>query len=166
MTEPLVIDPESVRRIVIDGLSGAGKTTLANELGERYGLPVLHLDSWYPGWDGLAEGTRIAEEIVTGERTEYPSWDWVNSKVTGLVPVDLSSGWILEGCGALTATTKAVSDLAIWLEMSIELAKERGLGRDGDTYEPFWEQWHNQELEHWALHDPKSLADVVVSAEQ
>lgn len=165
MAESVEIDRENVRRIVIDGPSGAGKTTLANELGERYGLPVLHLDNWYPGWDGLAEGTRIAEEIVTGTRADYPTWDWANNQIAELVPVDLSAGWILEGCGALTSVTKATSDLAIWLEMPIELARERGLARDGASYEPYWEQWYQQELEHWRAHDPKSLADQVVFPE-
>ena len=40
------------RRIAILGCCGAGKSTLALELGERLGLPVYHLDVlyWRPGW--------------------------------------------------------------------------------------------------------------------
>ena len=40
------------RRILIVGCCGAGKTTLAGELGKRLGLPVCHLDRiwWRPGW--------------------------------------------------------------------------------------------------------------------
>lgn len=41
-----------MRRVVILGPGGAGKSTLARRLGERTGLPVVHLDRhyWHPGW--------------------------------------------------------------------------------------------------------------------
>jgi adenylate kinase family enzyme len=41
-----------MRRIVILGCSGTGKSTLARRLGRRLGLPVIHLDQlyWRPGW--------------------------------------------------------------------------------------------------------------------
>ncbi|KFI56837.1 hypothetical protein [Bifidobacterium cuniculi] len=39
-------------RVAILGYGGAGKSTLARTLGERQGVPVLHLDRlhWLPGW--------------------------------------------------------------------------------------------------------------------
>lgn len=39
-------------RIAIIGCSGVGKSTLARRLGEKLGLPVVHLDAlyWEPGW--------------------------------------------------------------------------------------------------------------------
>jgi len=41
-----------MRRVAIMGPGGAGKSTLARELGARSGLPVVHLDRhfWHPGW--------------------------------------------------------------------------------------------------------------------
>ena len=41
-----------MERIVIIGCGGAGKSTLARQLGKKTGLPVVHLDSifWLPGW--------------------------------------------------------------------------------------------------------------------
>ncbi|EPD49748.1 hypothetical protein HMPREF1210_03195 [Paenisporosarcina sp. HGH0030] len=41
------------RKILIVGSGGAGKSTLSRQLGERLGLPVVHLDAmfWQPGWN-------------------------------------------------------------------------------------------------------------------
>lgn len=41
-----------VRRVCVIGCCGAGKTVLADRLGARLGLPVMHLDGhyWLPGW--------------------------------------------------------------------------------------------------------------------
>ncbi len=41
-----------LRRVVILGCSGSGKSTFAQRLGHRLGLPVVHLDAlyWRPAW--------------------------------------------------------------------------------------------------------------------
>ena len=38
---------------LVVGPGGAGKSTFARRLGERTGLPVIHLDEhyWRPGWE-------------------------------------------------------------------------------------------------------------------
>ena len=48
----------AMRRVAIIGSSGAGKSTLARRLGERTGLPVVHLDEhfWRPGWVETSRG--------------------------------------------------------------------------------------------------------------
>lgn len=41
-----------MKRIVIIGCGGAGKSTLARQLGAKLNIPVVHLDKlfWKPGW--------------------------------------------------------------------------------------------------------------------
>lgn len=41
-----------MERIMIIGCGGAGKSTLARQLGEKLNIPVVHLDKlfWKPGW--------------------------------------------------------------------------------------------------------------------
>jgi adenylate kinase family enzyme len=41
-----------MRRVLVIGSGGSGKTTLARRLGQSAGLPVVHLDAryWRPGW--------------------------------------------------------------------------------------------------------------------
>ena len=59
------------RRILVIGIPGAGKTTLAVELGETLGLPVIHLDAlfWKPGWESVPgdEFRALVADIVKRE---------------------------------------------------------------------------------------------------
>jgi adenylate kinase family enzyme len=61
-----------VERVAIVGTPGAGKSTLARELGARTGLPVIHLDEHHflPGWQRRPdeEWERITDELLAGER--------------------------------------------------------------------------------------------------
>ena len=50
------------KRIVIVGCPGAGKSTLAIQLGELLHIPVFHLDQlwWRPGW--VEAGGELSED--------------------------------------------------------------------------------------------------------
>jgi adenylate kinase family enzyme len=63
-----------VKRVAILGSGGAGKTWLANELGRRTGLPVVHLDRifWAPGWS-----ERDPEEAQAALRAEVARDEWI-----------------------------------------------------------------------------------------
>ena len=57
-----------MRRVMILGCAGSGKSTLAMRLGERSGLPVIHMDNlfWEPGWIEAEDAVfkaRIAKAI-------------------------------------------------------------------------------------------------------
>jgi adenylate kinase family enzyme len=60
-----------MRRIMIIGGAGTGKSTLARHVGERLGLPVVHLDRhyWSPGWVApeAAEWRRRVAELAGAE---------------------------------------------------------------------------------------------------
>ncbi len=154
--------PEGPRRFIIDGPSGSGKTTLASALARRLGLPAHNVEKWVPGWGGLAAGSRVTEDLVSGRTGRYREWDWVKGMPDGLVEVDLTGGWIIEGCGALTPGTALDGIVTVWVEAEPGEARRRGLSRDGDGFASHWDSWHAQEVRHWAEHDPRSLAAIKV----
>jgi adenylate kinase family enzyme len=62
-----------MERIIIIGCGGSGKSTLARALGEKTGLPVVHLDKlfWKPGW---VESTRDEIDAKIQAEMEKPHW--------------------------------------------------------------------------------------------
>ena len=61
-------------KIQICGYSGSGKSTLARALGEKYNIPVLHLDSvqWYGDWQFRSEEEQ--SDAVNKFLAENDSW--------------------------------------------------------------------------------------------
>ena len=140
-------DKLGVPVVTIDGYSGAGKSTLAAALARLVnGWQVLHLDDWYPGWDGLAAGARIARRIAAdlrgGRASSYEVWDWEAGETGATIRVPLAPT-IIEGCGAI----EAEADLAIWIaDPGEDERRSRALARDGQTYAPHWRRWAEQDL--------------------
>jgi adenylate kinase family enzyme len=66
-----IITPGTMRRILIIGSGGAGKSTMAVKLGDALGIPVLHLDAlfWKPGWvmTPVDEERATLTEVMRGE---------------------------------------------------------------------------------------------------
>ena len=99
-----------MRRVMIVGQPGSGKSTLARALGQRTGLPVVHIDRihWQAGWieRNREEKTRFCRAVEAGER------------------------WIFEGGHSATwAERMARADLLIWLDRPVALRLWRVLRR-------------------------------------
>ncbi|MDE0546939.1 hypothetical protein [Microbacterium sp. C7(2022)] len=156
--------------VIIDGRSGAAKSTLARLLVARWPqagrVQLVALDSLYPGWDGLAEGVAVAREHVLRPHARgligvWQRWDWERAEPAEAHAVDPSLPLIVEGVGILTPETARLADVRVWLESPATSRRERALRRDGETYRPYWERWARQEARHVAQNDPSALASLV-----
>ncbi len=155
------------RVVAVDGPSGSGKTTLARAVADRLAAPVLHLDLFYPGWDGLALGVRRVTELVLqpfsrGAAAVYRPWDWHRdtwgaTRTLLWVPV-----LVVEGCGSSAHPAAPYAAVRVWMEAEAAVRRARGLARDGQTYAPHWEQWARQERALFDADRPRDRADLVL----
>lgn len=158
--------------VLIDGRSGAGKTSLARLLVDRWPVrgrvQLIALDSIYPGWDGLDDGVARALDGILrphgrGLLGTWNRWDWEKGRDAESHAVDPSLSLLVEGSGILTPATAGIADVRIWVDADDRARKRRALARDGDTYRPHWERWSRQEETHLRRDDPRSLATRIVT---
>ncbi|MET0736311.1 MAG: hypothetical protein ABWY55_11820 [Microbacterium sp.] len=156
--------------VLIDGRSGAGKTSLARTLVARWPLrgrvQLVALDSLYPGWDALEAGVEIARDLILRPHARglvgvWQRWDWEVSQPAEAHAVDPSLPLIVEGSGLLTKQTARLGDVRVWLDSPGASRRHRALTRDGDAYRPHWERWARQEEAHVTRDDPARLATHV-----
>ncbi|WP_278101791.1 hypothetical protein AB0870_09145 [Microbacterium proteolyticum] len=157
--------------VLIDGRSGAGKSSLARRLVSawpgRSRVQLVALDDLYPGWGGLAEGAEYARETILlphakGTIGVWQRWDWEAGERAEAHAVDPSLPLVVEGSGVLTPAAATLADVRVWVDAPDGARKDRALRRDGDTYRPHWDRWAAQEDAHLAEHEPQALASLVV----
>ena len=152
--------------VLIDGGAGSGKTTLARQLVDNWpttGLvQVVSLDELYPGWGGLAAGASAVPDLIRG--TGFRTWDWHNSTPGKWRRLNPAQPLVVEGCGAITAASKALAGLTVWLEVDETARRHRALARDGAEFAAHWDDWAAQEALHWLSDKPWDLADLILSA--
>ncbi len=157
--------------VLIDGQSGAGKSSLAARLVAAWPLhgrvQLVALDSLYPGWDGLAEGARTAQELILlpharGLIGVWRRWDWDAGAYAEAHAIDPSLPLVVEGSGILTPDTARLADVRVWVDSPQRSRRRRALDRDGDTYRPHWARWAEQEERHLREDDPAAQATIVV----
>ena len=162
MIPPGLIPARGRAVVLVDGASGSGKTTLAARLADAWPSPItcVSLDSFYPGWGGLAEASAlVASSVLAPDAPGYRRWDWEEGRPAEWVALDPGASLIVEGCGALTRRNRALATAGIWVVAAPADRKARARARAGEVFAPHWEQWAEQERAHWRADRPRELAD-------
>lgn len=176
LKEILSAKPNAV--IAIDGCCASGKTTLAAELSERFGMQVIHMDSFFllpemrtaerlSQAGGNIHYERFVEEVIRGIKSgkdfSYRIFSCKKGCYDGTVTVNPQKPIIVEGAYSLHPEIPDIYDLKIYLDADLETRLERIENRNGkDALKIFKEKWIPLENIYFQEFDIKSKCDLVI----
>lgn len=157
-----------VRLVAIDGRGGAGKSTLAAQLGPSLSAEILHTDdfasrdnplNWWPRL--IAEAL---EPIRDGARTlSYQRGSWgPEHSPEPVLGQRITEVMILEGVSSSRREFRPYLTYSIWVDTPRDLCLQRGIERDGADQAEDWARWQADEDAYLARDDPRGFADRVV----
>jgi uridine kinase len=156
------------RLICIDGLAGAGKTTLAASLAALTGAPVIHADELLEGWRGLpglgATIDALLRPLAEGRPSAWRRWDWYADGWAETHPIAPAPLLIIDGVGSGAAAYDDLITTLVWIEADRDLRLQRGLARDGERMRAEWLQWLDDEAALHARERTRERADLIYSS--
>lgn len=157
------------RLLCIDGPAGSGKTTLAEQIADRTGAGIVHMDDLYAGWSGLpgvADRVReqILDPIARGEVARYQRYDWARAQFAEWVDVPQTEVLVLEGCGSGSQVVADHLGLLVWVSAPDEVRLARGLARDGQAMAGRWRDFMAGEAAVYAAERTPQRAHLHLNA--
>jgi adenylate kinase family enzyme len=109
-----------VHRVLVAGVSGAGKTTFGRELAHRTGLPFHQMDALYHG----------------------PDWTPLPSFEADVAQIVASDSWVFDshGYAQVRDLVWGRADTVVWLDFPRRVVMRRVIRRSFDR------AWHHQEI--------------------
>ena len=109
-----------MKRVLVGGISGTGKTTLARELAERRGLPFHEMDALYHG----------------------PNWTRIPSFEDDVAAIAAQDAWVFDSMGysEVRELVWSRADTVVWLDLSRLVVLKRVLHRSFDR------AWHQRDV--------------------
>lgn len=162
--------------VVIEGGSASGKTTLAEELNQRYHCNIFHMDDFFlrpaqrtqerleePG--GNVDRERFYEEVVIplskGGIINYSRFDCSTLSLLPPQKIEASKLNVIEGAYSTHPEFGKYYDLSVFLEINSDLQKERIEKRNGlKKAERFFKEWIPMEQKYFKTFHIKEKCDI------
>lgn len=174
--EILSAKPNAV--IAIDGCCASGKTTLAAELSEHFGMQVIHMDDFFllpemrtaerlAQTGGNIHYERFIDEVICGIKSgaefSYRIFSCKKGDFSGETAIDPQKPIIIEGAYSLHPEIPDIYDLKIFLDADPEIRLKRIKNRNGaEGLEIFKEKWIPLENRYFEKFDIKNKCDLVI----
>jgi hypothetical protein len=164
-----------VRVVAVDGVAGAGKSTIAAGLaGALGGTPIVPTDDLasherlFEWWPALVAD--VFAPLSVGAVGHYRPYDWARRDYGEPRAVPVRPVLVVEGVGAGRRELTRWLSYLVWVDADVVAAHERGLRRDLDALGSdrrdelvrFWADWAAVERAHFAADPTIDRADVIV----
>ncbi|WP_231114558.1 uridine kinase family protein [Lentzea aerocolonigenes] len=161
------------RLVAVDGPTGAGKSTFAENLAGQLGAQLIktdHFATWEDPttlwWPKL---TRVLDAIENGQEARYRLTDWSagfpREDEGQEVTVHPQRTIILEGFSSARKAIAHQLSLAIFIEHGDERQRlERVVARDGERHRHHFILWQQYERGWFAVDETRARADYVVTS--
>ncbi len=165
--------------IAIDGPSGAGKTTLSQNIADRTAGSVVHVDDFYrnssdrtvadraeTGWefDLLRLKDQVLIPLSAGGPGRYQRYDWPTDRLAEWREVQPGLA-IIEGVYTLRSDLRPYYSVAVWVSCSPTARLTRMLDRDDAWPIEQLEDWMRKEDAYLESQHPDRAASIVVNGE-
>lgn len=159
--------------LAIDGRCGAGKTTLAGQIAQKYGAFVVHLDDFFlpkgreKSGHGNLEKQRLQNEVLMplsqNEEICYRIFSCTKQCYTDRVTIPADASVVVEGSYALLLEFRFAYTHSAFLTLSGMEQEKRIRARNGeDGWRMFQDRWIPDEERYIAEQHPESFCDFLI----
>ena len=160
-------------RLAIDGRCGAGKTTLALAIAEKYNCDVIHLDDFFlpkgaekKGFGNLEKDRLMTEVLLPlsqGKTVRYRKFSCSAQAYTETVTLEAGRSVVIEGSYALLSEFRFAYTHSVFLSVLPQDQERRIRHRNGnEAWETFATRWIPDEEACLARQKQDAAADLCI----